>query len=139
MRLFSSSRHGAEGGRESSEPERRLSLLVVEDNVLQATSLADVLESAGHHVLGPVRSLREAMRVVEVDHIDAALLDLKLGSENSLRFASTLVKRGTPVLFVSGYPKPAFADFDPRIGYIGKPYQEGDLLRSVSALCSSAT
>lgn len=117
----------------SSGAEGRRSVLVLEDNIFQATDLADVLEAAGYRVLGPIRSVREAMRVLEVDHIDGALLDIKLGDDNSMQVAETLAKRSIPVLFVSGFPKPDSPAFE-KLAYLAKPYTEEQLLHSVAAL-----
>jgi two-component SAPR family response regulator len=116
--------------------EPQPSLLVLEDNVLQATNLADLLEAAGYRVLGPIRSVHEAMRVLEVDRIDGALLDIKLGDDNSTRIAETLTKRWIPVLFVSGYPKPDAPTYE-NLAYLQKPYTEEQLLDSVAALLSA--
>jgi CheY-like chemotaxis protein len=133
--LFSWRRKAAPAPETSSgERKRELSVLVVEDNVLQATNLADLLEAAGYRVLGPVRNVREARRVLEVDRIDAALLDVRLGSEDSLRIASTLASSGIPVLFVSGGAKPDLAPDLANLAYLAKPYTEDALLHAVAAL-----
>ncbi|MGH7003657.1 MAG: response regulator, partial [Alphaproteobacteria bacterium] len=113
-------------------------LLIVEDESLQATLMADVLEEAGYEVIGPVRNLREAMQIVQLDHFDGALLDVQLEGELSLPLASILTRRGVPVLFVSGQPNPFQAKDWSRVDYLAKPYGENELLARVAAMFASS-
>jgi PAS domain S-box-containing protein len=81
-----------------------LRLLVVEDEALIATDLADTLRGLGCHVIGPAGTLEEGMRLAEsADRLDAALLDVNLHGQPSFPLATMLAARGVPVVFATGY------------------------------------
>ena len=62
------------------------------------------LEQAGATVLGPVPSVRAALRLIESEpRIDAAVLDVNLGDEKSFPIAEALEARAVPFLFATGY------------------------------------
>ena len=56
-------------------------VLVVEDEALVALQLQHDLEQAGHHIVGPARSLKHGLMLASQEHIDAALLDVSLGAD----------------------------------------------------------
>src|SRR5215472_13551026 len=56
-------------------------ILVVEDNFLVATLLAEVLESVGWQVVGPVAHLAGALDAAASEGFDAAVLDVNLGGQ----------------------------------------------------------
>lgn len=78
-------------------------ILVVEDDLLIAMDLVDELEVAGINVAGPARTVQDALRMVEAQPIDAALLDVHLHDEVSYPVADALLKRGVPFVFLSGH------------------------------------
>lgn len=82
-------------------------LLLVEDDFLLAECLKEALEDQGAIVLGPAPSVDRALRLLdEVQHaIDAAILDVNLRGEVVFSVADTLVERGLPFIFVSGYDR----------------------------------
>ena len=65
-------------------------ILIAEDNWLQATEIADILRDVGMVVIGPVRNALEGMRAVETAALEAALLDVTLGSDTSYGIAAAL-------------------------------------------------
>jgi PAS domain S-box-containing protein len=81
----------------------RLRVLVVEDDVLVATSLRSMLDQLGCEVLGPVASPDEACQIVRTKDPDAAILDVNLSPGTSAAVARTLLLRGRPFTFVTGY------------------------------------
>jgi DNA-binding response OmpR family regulator len=113
-------------------PKRRL--LVVEDEFMLATKIADLLEEAGYEVAGPVRNVREAMRIVGLDGVDGAVLDISLQNEISLPLADALASMGAPVLFVTGYAKEYLAATRPRAQHLEKPFTDQELVERVDQL-----
>lgn len=57
---------------------RSLRILVVEDELLIATSLELSLEGHGHRVLGPVSIVAAAQRILQTEQPDLALIDYRL-------------------------------------------------------------
>jgi two-component sensor histidine kinase len=84
-------------------PSRASRILVIEDEALVALQLQADLESAGHQVVGPARSLQAGMTLAEREEIDVALIDVSLGRETSAPIADRLLARNVPFAFVTGY------------------------------------
>ncbi|HEY4555048.1 MAG TPA: response regulator [Lysobacter sp.] len=77
-----------------------LRLLLVEDEFVLALGLADLLEDLGAIVLGPVASVDDALALLrEVPEIDAAVLDVNVGSELVYPVADALLARNVPFFF----------------------------------------
>lgn len=80
-----------------------LRLLVVEDEMLIAMTIEDVLTDLGCTVVGPASSVAKAMDLLTKEEIDGAILDLNLKGEQALPVAEALQKRGKPFFFLTGY------------------------------------
>jgi len=78
-------------------------ILVVEDEFLVALQLQDDLERAGYSVIGPARSVQQALHLTSQEKFDAALVDFRLGSETSESVANQLIEMGIPFAFATGY------------------------------------
>jgi CheY-like chemotaxis protein len=84
---------------------RDLRVLVVEDDYVIALDLARALDELGAQVVGPVSSAEEAVQLVR-EHdpqIDAAILDINLGSHLVYPVADALRERAVPFVFATGY------------------------------------
>lgn len=80
-----------------------LRLLVVEDEMLIAMTIEDVLTDLGCIVIGPASSVAKAMDLLDKQEIDGAILDLNLKGEQAIPVAQALHQRGTPFFFLTGY------------------------------------
>jgi len=78
-------------------------ILIVEDELLSAMLLEDMLNALGHEVVGPAASVEQAMDLAETPGVRAALLDLNLRGERSLSVAQKFIDRKIPFAFVTGY------------------------------------
>lgn len=109
-----------------------LRLLVVEDESLIAMLIADMLRDFGCVVVGPASNVEQALALVERDPIDGALLDVNLSDgHRSYPVAETLLKRGIPFAFVTGYGKAGLsADFR-GIAVLQKPFVADRLRRLI--------
>jgi DNA-binding response OmpR family regulator len=106
-------------------------ILIVEDEPIIALNLALTLEDAGHTILGPVRSSREALELARKTHPELALVDINLeGRQEGTDLARALRRLGTPSIFLSAQHAVAYANSDAAIGLIGKPY-------TAEAVCDS--
>lgn len=91
-----------------------------------------MLEATGATV-DVAASVDDAMRIVESGLLDAAALDINLTGETSLPLAETLVGRGLPFVFATGYGDqvviPAHLSHVP---VTGEPYNLADLAGSLA-------
>src|SRR5215471_10648915 len=78
-------------------------VLVVEDDFLISMDLKEVFTDAGAEVVGPCRSVINAVAFVNEGNISAALLDIRLSSESVVPVATQLTDRRTPFVFYTGY------------------------------------
>jgi DNA-binding response OmpR family regulator len=78
------------------------SILVVEDEPLIALDLRQTLEKAGAYVFAATH-LSQALPLAWHPDLSAALVDYRLGDEDSAALCSSLEQRGVPFIFYSGY------------------------------------
>jgi DNA-binding response OmpR family regulator len=113
-------------------------ILVVEDEALVAMLVEDALMDAGFTVLGPARTVSQALELLKADPPDAAVLDLNLGGENSLSVADALAARGIPFLVATGYGAAGLPAHLKHIPVLPKPYDPADLTGAIDRLCPGA-
>ena len=77
---------------------------MVDDEVLVAMLITDMLEDLGHEVVGPAHDLEEGLKLANAGAFDCAILDISLNGRSSTPIAEVLQARGTPFMFASGYP-----------------------------------
>jgi CheY-like chemotaxis protein len=113
---------------------RKPRVLVVEDEWLIAMDTASCLRAAGYPVVGPVASVAAAVRLVDADEVDIALLDIQLNGETSLPVAQTLLDRGTPFAFMTGFgPGDVAASFR-KCTFVSKPVSQAAILATLAEL-----
>jgi len=79
-------------------------IFVLEDDGMIAMCISNSLDELGHVVVGPARTIEDALVVIENETIDMALLDVNLGNgSTSYPIAEVLSRRGVPFAFLTGY------------------------------------
>ena len=104
-------------------------VLLVEDEILVAMMMRDILMELGFTVVGPYSRVAEAMVAAVHEDIDAGIIDVNLGGEFIYPVADVLAARKIPFVFVTGY---GVESIDRRFGYvpiIKKPVQRQVLQR----------
>ena len=81
----------------------RKRVLIVEDESIIAMMLECELNDGGCDVVGPVPSVEDALRLIDKERLDCALLDYRLVDETSGRIASVLAERNIPFLLMTGH------------------------------------
>jgi DNA-binding NtrC family response regulator len=110
-------------------------VLVVEDEMLIALDLADIVETGGGRVLGRAASVEEALALVHVDLPDAAILDVNLADGEVTPVLDALLAREVPVLLYTGGGATAEILLrKPDIAIIRKPARAAQILSSLGAL-----
>jgi len=80
-------------------------ILVVEDDMMTALDLAEMLRDIGATVVGPVGRLKQAWALANRDQLDGAVLDVQLDGDTTLDLAMDLLRRGVPVVFATAFDK----------------------------------
>jgi PAS domain S-box-containing protein len=111
-------------------PGRRV--LVVEDEALVAAMLREQLSALGYSVLGPAASVGAALRLIQEQQPDIAVLDLNLGGELAYPVADLLAARSVPFVFVTGYDGTTVEQRYAGVPALAKPL-DPQLLRSLFA------
>jgi PAS domain S-box-containing protein len=98
-------------------------ILLVEDEILVAMMMRDIMSDLGFEVLGPFSRLPEAMVAAVHEHIDAGIIDVNLGGEFVYPVADVLCARNIPFVFVTGYGVESIEGRFARVPVIKKPVQ----------------
>ena len=83
-------------------PPAAMRVLVIEDEVLIAALMEDMLGELGATVVGPVATRAAALVAAQADDFDAALVDMNLRGEPADPVAQLLSQRGIPFALASG-------------------------------------
>jgi PAS domain S-box-containing protein len=98
-------------------------VLLVEDEILVAMMMRDLLTEIGLTVIGPFSRLSEAMVAAVHQDIDAGIIDVNLGGEFVYPVADVLVAREIPFVFVTGYGIESIDERFGQVPIIKKPIQ----------------
>jgi CheY-like chemotaxis protein len=95
---------------ESCAPLDGLRVLVVEDELIIALELEDLLGRLGCEVVEAAPTVKRALRAAERQHPDVAVLDVNLHGERVTPVAEALRQQGVPFVLVTGYGRERLAD-----------------------------
>jgi CheY-like chemotaxis protein len=108
-------------------------ILVVEDELMIAMLVEDMLTDLGCSVVGPAHALADALALARSEPgIDAALLDVNLGGQPVFAVADALREMGVPAIFSTGYGDAGLRDVDRGAPVLQKPFRAGDLARALN-------
>lgn len=110
-------------------------VLLVEDQMIVAMQIEDMLHAAGCEVVGPVGTLQAAITLAHAEALDAAVLDINLDGEKVYPAAEELQARGIPFILATGYGESTLPEKWRNQPRLNKPYrreQLEQLLRSVA-------
>jgi CheY-like chemotaxis protein len=102
-------------------------VLIVEDEIIVALFLEDLLTEFGYEVAGVAGQLDDAM--ARAPDYDVAVLDVHLNGRDVFDFADSLAARGTPFVFATGYGERGIPERHRARPVLQKPFQPGDLKR----------
>ncbi len=78
-------------------------ILIVEDEMIVALFIEDLLDELGYKVAGTASRLEDALERAQMDDFDLAILDVHLQGEEVFPLADFLAERGVPFIFATGY------------------------------------
>jgi CheY-like chemotaxis protein len=109
-------------------------VLVVEDEMTVALLIEDMVGELAFEVAGVIPRLEDAMRLLDSDSFDLAMLDVHLNGKTVFPFAAELEERDIPFLFATAYGRrgiPAAFACHP---VLQKPFGPVELRRALLAL-----
>lgn len=109
-------------------------VLIVEDEIVVALFLEDILAECGYDVAGVVSHLEEALGR-DPDY-DMAVLDVHINGRNVFDFADILAGRGIPFVFATGYGERGIPERHRSRPILQKPFQADDLKRLLGEIGS---
>lgn len=115
--------------------ERRI--LVVEDEVVLAMMVQEQLEDRGAIVVGPAHSVQQALELLDVAQVDAAVLDVSLRGMASERVSEALRARRVPYVVTTGFSQPDFAN-ESGAAVMRKPYRFQELHAALEVVLAGA-
>ena len=118
--------------------ERRLRILIVEDEMLVAMNIEDMLLDLGHEVAGIASRLEPALALAAEGDFDLALLDVNLAGQPSFPVAAVLRDRGLPFLFATGYGVKGIIEEFQASPVLQKPFRALDLEQAIFDIADPA-
>jgi DNA-binding response OmpR family regulator len=112
-------------------------VLIVEDQLFLALSVATVLEDAGYEPVGPVSQVMTAIGAALKESLDAALLDVDLEGQSAQAVAEILTRRGIPFAVVTSYDRARLPTAMRGRPYIRKPFTDGEIKAVVAGMCAN--
>jgi PAS domain S-box-containing protein len=113
-------------------------VLLVEDEMLVALMMKDLLTDLGFSVVGPFGGIAEAVEGAKDVHLDAAVLDINLKGELVYPVAEFLASRGVPFVFITGYGAESIDRRFAHIPVLQKPIERQSLENIFAAAVNSA-
>jgi CheY-like chemotaxis protein len=124
----------------SEQPSPRTSglrVLLVEDEMMVALLLEEMLAELGHTVVGPVARLERALELTPREALDFAILDVNINGSEVYPVAEALAARSVPFAFVTGYGGKGLRTSYCDRPTLQKPFRRRDLAELFAELVKS--
>ena len=113
-------------------PLSRCNVLIVEDQAIIALDLQAAVEEANAQVIGPAPTVREALDLLDIDEVHAAILDANLPDGDITPVAEELIDRGVPFVINTGVAVPLHLRRFPDLPVFRKPTPPSRLIRELA-------
>ena len=111
-------------------------ILLAEDEWIIAFDVERIIQEAGGEVAAHAPSLAKALELAGMPNLSLAILDFRLGKDNSLPVAAKLHGAGVPFIFHTGGGISELSVAWPLAPVIEKPAAPKDLVAAMVALLS---
>jgi DNA-binding LytR/AlgR family response regulator len=119
----------------------KVKVLIVEDDLIISSDLAEILESANYEVCGMCKSFAEAMKTIEAKRPDLLLLDINIsGDKDGIQLANELRLQKLPFIFISSHTDRLTIERAKQshpYGFLVKPFEEADVLVAIEIALSN--
>jgi DNA-binding NtrC family response regulator len=115
-------------------PLAGIRFLIIEDEIMQALLLGEMLSDMGGIIVDTVYGYEQARNAVHENVFDCAVLDINLSGTLSFSIAEMLKNRGIPFVFCTAFADGVDAYPDAlRTSWVDKPVQSEELREAVLA------
>lgn len=114
----------------------KVKILIVEDEVIIADTIADTLEDFGYEILEPATTYTQAIEIIEEEAPDIAILDIQLsGKKSGVDLAATINEHyNFPFIFLTSNADKITLEEAKRVeplAYLVKPFAKEELYTSI--------
>ena len=112
----------------------KLRIVIADDESLVRLDLREMLEEAGHLVVGEASNGQQAIEVIRAEKPDIVIMDVKMPVLDGLETTKVLSDLGYPVLLLTAFDKLSIIERAKKVGainYLVKPVSEQDVLPAV--------
>lgn len=116
---------------------KKLRIVIADDESIIRLDLKEMLEEAGHAVVGEATDGKQAVELASKLQPDLLVLDIKMPNLDGLGAVQQINQPGRPripVVMVTAYSQPELVEQAVELGvfaYLVKPIKEGDLLPTI--------
>ncbi|MDF1587531.1 response regulator [Rhodospirillales bacterium YIM 152171] len=111
---------------------QRPRVLLVEDEIMIAMLIEDMLLAIGCEIGATVARVDDALRAARTGAFDLAILDVNLDGKPSYPVADLLKAQGVPFLFATGYGREGLDPGHATAPALQKPFAQADLEAAVA-------
>jgi response regulator NasT len=116
--------------------DRRLKILIAEDETIIRLDLRDMLQHAGFDVCAEARDGEEAITLARESEPDLAIMDVKMPKLDGIEAARRILdERPIPIVMLTAYGQQELVTRAVEagvFGYLVKPFREQDLLPAIA-------
>lgn len=109
-------------------------ILVVEDDFLILSMIEDMLSDLGCRSIAAAATIEQAIRLVNSEGFDAAMLDINLNGRDSFAVADALVARGVPFIFATGNSRNSMVEAYSNRPVLRKPFKFEELAKMLGTI-----
>jgi DNA-binding NtrC family response regulator len=113
---------------------RSARIMILEDDLLNAFLIEDTLKLAGHEIVGPAKTVPEALGLLEMGTTDAAILDLQINDEMSYEVGRKLDRMNIPWAITTAHPPSFVGPQFSHVAFLSKPFGVAALLDLIEKL-----
>ena len=120
----------------------KINVLIVEDELIIAEDIKEILHTLGYNVTGIASDITETNELIDKKLPDIILMDIRLrAGDDGIELAKSIRKSyKLPIVFITSYADKSTLEKAKEVkpdGYIVKPFEKGDIYSSVEIALSN--
>lgn len=117
-------------------------VLIIEDELIIAVDIKDILQARGYEVIGTSKSYAEAVKSLAAELPDICLIDIKIkGDKDGIELAKYISSNySIPFIFITSHADPRTLESVKSVrpyGYLLKPFEDDEVLVAIEMAISN--